>query len=86
MALPIIFLIINIAFIKRIHSKDKKVGSKYLQSIISEKYYDKILEEYDINLQIKKIGNKTIEKEILINTPYLTNIYNFEFMYSGTFL
>ena len=86
MALPIIFLIINIAFIKRIHSKDKKVGSKYLQSIISEKYYDKILEEYDINLQIKNIGNKTIEKEILINTPYLTNIYNFEFRYLGAFL
>ena len=86
MTLPFKFLIIYIVIIKRIYSKNKVNDFKYLQNIISEKYYNKILEDYDINIQINNIENKTITKEIHINTPYLSNIYNFVFIYSGNFL
>ena len=82
-----IFIIFYLSNIENINSKYTKFNSEFIGKIIkfiSPKYYKKIIHKYDVNIQI--IENNTITREIFINTSYLSNYYNFEFLYTGKFL
>ena len=70
-----VYIIIYLSHIECINSENKRTSSQFISNFISPQYYKKIIDKYDTNLQI--IENKTIIREILINTSYLSNFYNF---------
>ena len=79
------FIIIYLSNIIYINSYEKKkLSPTLIKYNIFNKYYNKINEKYDINIQIKE--NNTVTKEILINASYFYDNYTFKNIYSGKFL
>ena len=76
-----ISLIIYILNIIDINSQKKIFVNQFVQKFLSQEYYNKIIEKYDINLKI--IEKENIKEEILINTSYSFIDDKLDFSYSG---
>ena len=78
------FIIILLSNIIQINSYNEKYSPTFIKYNALNKYYNKIKEKYNINIQIKEKND--VIKEILINSSYFYNNYEFEYIYSGKFL
>lgn len=79
-----IYLIIYLSSIIFTNAYNKNFSSAFVKSNIPSKYYKKLIEKYDISIQI--IENKTITKEFLINSSYYSDNYTFKYLYIGKFI
>ena len=73
----------NIICIICLNSHNDSFINGILKRFIPNNKYQKILTNYNINIQI--IENKNITNEFLINTTYKTKDFFFEFYYTGKF-
>jgi hypothetical protein len=77
-----ISLFIYILNIIDINSQQKKIfAHQFIQKFLSQEYYNKIIEKYDINFKI--IEKENIKEEILINSSYSFINDELDFSYSG---
>lgn len=80
----ILFLIVylsNILCIICINVRNKFLATPIIKKILKNDKYEKLFIDYNINIQL--INDNNIEKEFLINTPYIPNDFIFDFSYSG---
>ena len=80
----IIFFIIylsNIICIICINVRNKFLATPIIKKFLQNDKYEKLFIDYNINIQLK--NNNNIEREFLINTPYIPNDFIFDFSYKG---
>ena len=84
MAFHFIYIIIFSLNVIGIISHNNTFSYRFIKKYFSQKNYNKIIEQYDTNIKI--IENGIVNKEILINSSYIFNIYKCEFSFSAQFL
>ena len=80
----LLYFIIYLYNLNIINSKRQSIKSKIFKKILPKSIFEKIKITYNVNLKI--IENKSIIKEFLINTSYISKEYYFDFLYTGKFL
>jgi len=77
-----IIYFVNIICIICINVQNDSMMSPFIKKLFPLDMYEKLFTEYNMNIQLNIKENNT-KKEFLINTSYISDEIEFDFLYSG---